>query len=634
MGVGAIPRGGLAAEDPKGIPDPDANPTPPNSETRQDDTLGVLAQAFVLLRAVGQSPGRRSLTMLSLAIALIIGANAVGQIYLNDWRGAWYDALEQRNLDAFFLQLQIFLVIVGFLLAMVVGETWLHQMVRIRLRQWLTHDLLNVWLHPKRVALLGHAGEIGINPDQRMHEDARHLSELTVALGIGLLRSSLMLVSFVGVLWVLSEQVRFTWGGTTFAIPGYMVWCVLIYAFLGSWLTWLVGRPLIRLNAVRYSREADLRFAMVRVNENAEAIAFFRGETQERNTLNRPVDRVVDITRQLAGSLARLTWITSGFGWSGLVVPILVAAPGYFSGYMSFGGMMIVVGAFNQVENSLSWFVSNFSNIADWRATLLRVTTFRTALLKLDAEIEAAPHATMTPETHGQLVLQNLDIVTPDRIIRPAESRITIDPGQHTLIQADPGGGGKTMFRALAGLWPEGSGTIHLPENGTIMFVPQKPYIPLGTIASAALYPQGPDAADTATIVAALQQVGLDHLVSELDTVDRWDHSLSLDEQQRLVLARCLLNAPDWLVLEDFLASMDETNRALMLAMLENELAGTTVICVGTGIGLEQLALRTIALESVPTQVRSSAATAAGQIAQHGWDDSSFDRVSPKPTTP
>ncbi len=601
------------------------------SEGVEEGTLSVLRQARVLFGAIANSPGRRSLTWLSVAIVLIISANAVGQIYLNDWRGAWYDALGQRDLDGFVLQLKIFLVIICGLLALVVGETWLHQMVRIRFREWLTHDLLNVWLHPRRVSLLGYAGEIGVNPDQRMHEDARHLSELTVGLGIGLLRSSLLLISFVGVLWTLSSQVQFTWDGATFAIPGYLVWCVLIYAFAGSWLTWLVGRPLIRLNAVRYAREADLRYAMVRVNENAESIALFRGETDERKTLDRPVEGVVDITRQLAGSIAKLTWITSGFGWTGLVVPILVAAPGYFGGYMSFGGLMIVVGAFNQVENALSWFVSNFSNIADWRATLLRVTTFRTALLALDAGQDELPRQAASDAKSAAFVIQNLEVESDNRVIRPASSRVAVEPGQHTLLKGDPGGGGHAVFRALAGLWPKGSGTVHVPPQTSTMFVPQKPYLPLGDIATVMRYPSGSGWMDNQALEHALRRVNLGHLVPHLETVERWDQKLSLDEQQRIILARCLIHAPDWLILDDFLASMDSTSREMMLSMLTDELTNTTVIGVGSGIGLEPLQPAKIALVASPMPSAKAIGTRAVPVVRKERQGL-LDGAAPAPT--
>jgi putative ATP-binding cassette transporter len=310
---------------------------------------GVVPQLWTLWRALRASRHQRQIGLLSGGIVLVVCLNAVGQIRLNSWQGAFYDAIEQRAVAAFTTQLLVFLVIAGGLLVLVVAQTWLQQMITVRLREWLTHDLLDQWLAPKRAYLLSFAGEIGVNPDQRIAQDALHLSELTAILGVGLLQSSLLLVSFVGVLWILSANVMFEVGGQSFAIPGYMVWCAIAYALGGSLLAWRIGRPLIPLNAERYQRESDLRFAMVWVNEHADGIALHGGEADERRILDQPADQVITMMTRLAGGIARLTWITSGYGWLAIVVPIIVAAPGYFDGELSFGALMMVVGAFNQV---------------------------------------------------------------------------------------------------------------------------------------------------------------------------------------------------------------------------------------------------------------------------------------------
>jgi putative ATP-binding cassette transporter len=255
--------------------------------------------------------------------------------------------------------------------------------------QVLEDDLGERMLH-EDAYLLAFAGEIGVDPDQRMQADAQHLSELSAELSIGLLRATLLLLSFVGVLWLLSDDVVFVLDARSFTIPGYLVWCALAYALSGSWLAWLVGRRLIAINAERYNREAKLRFALVRISEHAEGISLHAGEADERRALDEPVESVVSTTCRLANGLARLTWITSGYGWLGLVIPIFVASPGYFTGSLSFGGLMMVVGAFNQVQQALRWFVDNFARIADWRATLLRVVDFREALPATEAMSEKA----------------------------------------------------------------------------------------------------------------------------------------------------------------------------------------------------------------------------------------------------
>jgi putative ATP-binding cassette transporter len=550
---------------------------------RGAEPSGVITQLLSLVRALATSRYRYRLGLLAAGIVLVIGANAAGQIRLNVWQGDFYDALEQRHVGAFTHQLLVFLVIAGGLLVLVVAQTWLREMTNVRLREWLTNDLLDEWLAPKRAYMLSFAGEIGNNPDQRIHQDSQHLTDLTTTLAIGLLQSSLLLASFVGVLWVLSEQVVFDIGGRSLAIPGYMVWCALAYSVGGSLLAWRVGRPLVALNAERYAREADLRFALVRVNEYAAGISLYGGEADERRVLEEPVDRVVTVMARLAGGLARLTWITSGYGWLAIVVPIIVAAPGYFDGELSFGTLMMVVGAFNQVQSSLRWFVDNLAQIADWRATLLRIVAFRDALPEADTIGEEAGRLAVVEAGSDQLVLEGLAVALPDACATLDQGRVEIKPGERILIVGTPGAGKSTVFRALAGMWPWGVGTIHLPPRDEMMFMPQRPYLPLGTLRAAISYPAGLGGFDDPAVRAALERVDLGHLVPMLDRTERWDHHLTLDEQQRLAFGRLLLHAPRWVVLDDAVGALDEDHRRLVLSIFERELAGATVIHFGRG---------------------------------------------------
>jgi vitamin B12/bleomycin/antimicrobial peptide transport system ATP-binding/permease protein len=556
----------------------DLPPAPAPAEGAGD---GVIAQLMVMARALATSPYRRRLGLLAAGIVIVICANTAGQIRLNSWQGAFYDAIEQKHVAAFMTQLLVFVVIAGGLLVLVVSQTWLREMINVRLREWLTEDLLDQWLAPKRAYLLSFAGQIGVNPDQRIQQDAQHLTDLTTTLAIGLLQSTLLLVSFVGVLWVLSDQVVFDIGGRRVAIPGYMVWCALAYSVGGSLLAWRVGRPLVALNAERYAREADLRFALVRVNEHADGIALYGGEDDERRLLDEPVARVVTIMARLAGALARLTWITSGYGWLALVVPIVVAAPGYFDGELSFGALMMVVGAFNQVQSSLRWFVDNLAQIADWRATLLRIVSFRDALPEVDTIGEEAGRITIVSGEADQLVLEDLAVALPEACATLDQARVVVRPGERVQMLGKPGVGKSTVFRALAGMWPWGAGTIQLPPRETMMFMPQRPYLPLGTLRAAVSYPAEPGRFDEAAGRAALERVDLGHLVSSLDRTERWDRQLSLDEQQRLAFARLLLDAPRWVVLDDATGALDEDHRRLVLSIFEQELVGTALIRLG-----------------------------------------------------
>jgi putative ATP-binding cassette transporter len=542
---------------------------------------GVIAQLMTLFRALRSSPRRGQLALLAVGVVLVICANAAAQIRLNRWQGAFYEAIEQRYMAEFITQLMVFAVIAGGLLVLVVSQTWLQAMINVRLREWLTYDLLDQWLVRKRVYMLSFAGQIGVNPDQRIQQDAQHLTELTTILAIGLLQSSLLLASFVGVLWVLSDQVVFDLGNGPVAIPGYMVWCALAYSLGGSLLAWHVGRPLIPLNAERYAREADLRIALVRVNEHADGIVLHGGEADERRLLNEPVDGVITLMARLAGGLARLTWITSGYGWLALVVPIVVAAPGYFNGDLSFGALMMVVGAFNQVQSSLRWFVDNLAQIADWRATLLRVVTFRDALAAVDTIGEDTGRIEIVDSGFDKLELDDLQLALPAACATLDQSRVEISAGERIQILGKPAAGKSTLFRALAGMWPWGGGTIHLPPPETMMFMPQRPYLPLDTLRTAVTYPAEPGRFDDAAVAAALERVELAHLVPSLDRTERWDQQLPLDEQQRLAFARLLLHAPRWVIADDAISALGDSHRRLMFSVYESEFVGATLIRLG-----------------------------------------------------
>ena len=362
----------------------------PSADLEEIAQAGLWPQLGMMRRALWASPVRNSLLVLAISIFLVVAVTAYGQIRLNRWNQPFYDALSHRNLHEFVVQLGIFGVIAGALLALNVAQHWFGETLKLKLRQGLVMDLVENWMVPGRAFHLANAGEIGVNPDQRMHEDARHLTELSADLGIGLLQDSLLLATFIKVLWSLSNSFVFHVAGRAIAIPGYMVWAAIVYSGSASLLSYWVGKSLIGRNADRYAREADLRFSLVRVNEHIDSIALAGGEPDETRRIELDLQSVLKAMRLLVTGTTNLTWVTSGYGWFTLVAPILVAAPLYFSGDLSFGGLMMASGAFIQVQSSLRWFVDNFSTLADWRATLLRVASFRRALLACDVIHEAA----------------------------------------------------------------------------------------------------------------------------------------------------------------------------------------------------------------------------------------------------
>jgi putative ATP-binding cassette transporter len=571
------------------------NPPPATCEGKS-----AASESLTLIKLLWRSGHRLRIVVLASGIAAVLVANMVGQIKLNQWNGSFFDALAQRNLSGLAHQLLVFLAIVAALLALVVGQTWMQQMLKVRLREWLTHHLLDEWLVAGRAYRLGLAGEIGINPDQRIEEDTRKLTELSAGLGVGLFQAALLLVSFISILWALSSHLVFNLFGHSFTIPGYMVWCAIIYALIGSLLTWRVGTPLIGLNAELYAREAELRFALVRVNESAESIALCGGEHDERRQLDDTLARVIATMGRLSGALSKLTWITSGYGWIAIVVPIVVASPGYFSGGLTMGGLMMVVGAFNQVQASLRWFVDQFPAIADWRATLRRVSAFMAAVDKVDAIDDGMDTIKLMRHPQGNLAFDGVSVLLSDGRVVISDATVEIEPGERVLIVGESGAGKSTLFRALAGLWPWGGGTIRLPDPETMMFMPQRPYIPLGNMRAAITYPDPPEAFATAEVTAAVKRVGLAEFLPALEFEARLDKNLSLGQQQLLAFARLLLHRPQWVFLDEATSALDEVSQRRVMSTFDHEFADATVVSIGHRPGLEHFHNRVLTMIRTP----------------------------------
>jgi putative ATP-binding cassette transporter len=577
---------------------------------------GLLPQLRMMARTLWAAPVRNTLFSLCVALIAVVGLTAYGQIRLNSWNKPFYDALSHKELRQFLLQLGVFGVIAGALLVLNVVQRWLVETLKLRLRQGLVFDLVQNWLVPGRAFRLSNAGGVGVNPDQRMHEDARHLTELSADLGVGLLQSSILLVTFVDVLWALSNNFVFHVEGRAFAIPGYMVWAAIFYSGSASLASWWVGRSLIERNAERYEREADLRFSLVRVNEHIDAIALAAGEVDEARRIEVDLDAVLKATARLVTGLTNLTWITAGYGWFTNVAPILVAAPLYFGGNLTFGGLMLASGAFLQVQSSLRWFVDNFSTIADWRATLLRVAAFRRAVLDSDTLHEVASRIDYRQTETDAILIDELEIASPTGCTMLAEKHVRISAGERVLIVGESGTGKTLLFRALAGLWPWGAGSVSHPANQELMFMPRTPYLPPGTLREVLAYPLAGARFDRSVFENCLKRMSLERLLPMLEVTLRWQRELSDDEQQAVAFARVLLHKPPWLLIDEVLDSLQEADWPRIVDIFAADLRDTAIIHIGRA-GNQELFPRVLHLVKDPALHRLPAADAPARALPH-----------------
>jgi vitamin B12/bleomycin/antimicrobial peptide transport system ATP-binding/permease protein len=612
---------------PGAVTDRSSKVSGPESEADAAPT-GLVTQVRTLTRAIFASPAGKSLVGLIVVTVLIVAATAYGQIRLNGWNKPFFDALSRRDLREFLYQLGVFFLIAGCLLVLNVTQRWFNEMLELKLREGLVQSLIDDWMQPRRAFWLANAGTIGVNPDQRMHEDARHLTELSADLGLGLLQASILFGTFAGVLWGLSSEFSFRIADRDYAVPGFMVWAAVLYASAGSLMSYWVGRGLIGRNAERYAREADLRFSLVRANEHVDAISLAQGEGDEKRRIERNLRDVLAATRRIIWGHTHLTWVTAGFGWVTNVAPILVAAPLYFMGKISFGGLMMAAGAFTQAQSSLRWFIDNFSAIADWRATLYRVAVFRHALVSLHEPQGFEDRINYTEGEPGVIALENLEIVSAANADRLKERKAVIRAGERVLVLGAPGTGKTQLFRALAGLWPWGSGEIIRPRGEQIFYLPRgTPYLPRGTLREVLAYPLKPESFGANAYTRALYRLGVERLALMLDETHRWDRVLSQDEQLCLVFARILIQSPPWVLIDGTFGSLDDDVLDVVKGVFEEELKATGVIHIG-GPG-EAHPLFSTVLHLVKSPPADIAPRAAAEPGASGRADSIAKRAPP-----
>ena len=535
----------------------------------------------------------RALLASVIAIELAMVGNAV---LLNLWRARFYNALQEKDWNSFVHEMLVFCVLATVLVALQVYQLYLNQWLQIRWRSWMTNKYLAEWMHDANHYRMQLQGDAADNPDQRMTDDVKLFVSQTLALGVGLLSSVVSLASFVVILWGLSAAAPLVLSGIDFTFPGYLVLAALIYAIFGTALTQWIGSPLVKLDFNQQRLEADFRFNLVRVRENSEQIALLKGEPAERERLSQRFSRVIANWYGIMSRTKRLTAFTQSYAQAAVMIPFALVSPAYFANKIQLGALTQTAEAFGQVQDALSFFVTAYRTMAEWRAVVARLDGFESSINSAE-KLAADPgsiHSVATPKS--EITLPQLLVKLPNGAPLVAADHFSLRPGERTLVTGPSGAGKSTLFRAIAGIWPFGEGAIEVPANATLMMLPQRPYLPIGTLHAAIVYP-GEDASFGADKVRqVLEEVGLPKFAARLDEEAHWNRMLSLGEQQRLGLARALLHTPSHLFLDEATASLDEPSEAALYTMLTEKLPQTTIVSIGHRATLEAFHERNVTL--------------------------------------
>ena len=513
-------------------------------------------------------------------LASVIALNLI-MVYLlvqiNDWYRVFYDALQAYDRDSFWPLIGKFTGLAFLYIVIAVYAVYLRQMLTINWRTWMTEQYLSRWMRGQVYYRLQVLRSDTDNPDQRISEDINQFVSLTLTLLVGILKQLTTLGAFSVVLWNLSGAITVPVGTAEFTIYGYMFWLSLLYSGLGTYFVHLVGKKLIRLNFDQQRYEADFRFSMMRVRENSESIAFYRGEMAEGVGFK---ERFANVIKNYWGLMRRtklLNFYVNGYGQLAIIFPLVMAAPRYYAGEMALGGLMQTLSAFGRVQDALSFFVDSYSSIAELAAVIQRLSGF-TAHMEESARVTS--DIVRSEGSDKALTLQNLSIDLPDGTVLLTACTLSLPAGSHVLVTGASGAGKSTLLRALAGIWPYGSGAINLPQGAKRLFLPQRPYLVLGSLRRALSYPRTAAASDT-ELARILKLVGLEHFAVRLDDVDDWSRILSLGEQQRLAFARILLIRPDWIFLDEATSALDEPRERALYELLHQELPAASMISVG-----------------------------------------------------
>jgi putative ATP-binding cassette transporter len=513
--------------------------------------------------------------LLGLIVALTVIIVYISKL-LNAWNARFFNALQDKNLNAFWHELEYWIVLVAIFIIVFVYRLWLTQLLSIRWRRWLSEIYFRDWLSDRtyyRMELERHGAD---NPEQRIEQDIATFATQTLNIMVGLLLQVMTLVTFAAILWQLSGSFILPVLGV--AIPGYMMWAALIYAAAGSWATYRVGRPLVRAHFELERRNANFRFRMARVRQNAESIALYRGERAEKHRLSTAFKEIYAIWWNVMKFTKRLTWLTGFYGQAATVFPIVVAAPHYFAGVIPLGVLTQTANAFGQVQGALSWFVDTYATLAQWKAVVDRLTTFGEAMV--NAKRAAMENAFEIKQQTPDICLERVFVRLPDGAPLLQDVNVTLHRGESLLLRGASGAGKTTLFRVLAGLWPYGHGRVGFPRDARILFLPQKPYLPMGTLRQVLSYPEDAERHSDEDFCQVLKSCSLEHLIPRLAQTHNWSLILSGGEQQRLAFARALLYRPDWLFLDEATSALDQETERSIYDLLSARLPNATLVSI------------------------------------------------------
>ncbi len=517
---------------------------------------------------------------LLLAVVLLTLGMVYLTVLLNQWNNAFYSALQDKDLVAFRGQLLRVTWLIGIFIFLAVYQVYLNQMLEIRWRRWLTDRYLRAWLADGAYYRMQLVARETDNPDQRIAEDVHLLAAHTLGLFTGGLRAIVTLVTFVAILWGLSGTFTVPVGGFSLTIPGYIVWVAVLYAIAGTWLTDWLGRPLVRLNFDRQRYEADFRFSLIRFRENTEGVALYRGESDEFRGFRERFEDVVGNWWGIMRRQKRMAYFTNAYGLGAWIVPSIVAAPRYFRGEIGLGGLMQTTQAFQQVQDALSFFIQSYKEIAAWSAVVERLAGFERALEHVRRQsTESGVRVAAGRPTH--LTVEGVDLDLPGGQPLMANINLSFRQGDTVLLGGASGSGKSTLVRAIAGIWPFGRGEILVPKGARVLFLPQRPYLPIGVLRDVVSYPMPAGGVDDKTLREALEAVDLKELTGRLDEAAHWALQLSPGEQQRMAFARALVQKPDWLFLDEATSALDEATEARLYRLVRERLPETMVFSIG-----------------------------------------------------